>query len=78
MKLEIYDDTTPELEKIVRLRLVRGGPGIIKLVVVSDDGERLPCGTILSLVAGGRIHREVRVDPDCGFELDGEGRVKTN
>ncbi len=78
MKLEIYDDTTPEPEQVVRLRLMRGIKGSVTVVAVSDDGERLPRSTILSLAPGGRITLAVRVNTDFGFDLNSEGCVKTN
>ena len=77
MKLEIYNDTTPEPEKVVTLRL-RKVCGDIMLVSVGKDGERLEAGNILRIDADGAIVRCLNVDSSLGFDLDDEGRVKTN
>ncbi len=79
MKLEIYNDTTPETEKVLRLRLHRdyeGGP--IWLTAVNERGATIPRGHILRLTTDGSIKRCFGVNPAIGFDLDAQGRVKTN
>ncbi len=77
MKLEIYNDTTPETEKVVRLRLVMEGSDAV-LTVVDEDGDRITCSNILSLGPDGKINRRSAVSSSFGFALDECGRVKIN
>ncbi len=77
MKLEIYNDTSPEPEKVVRLRLVREGSDIM-LVAVDEDGKPLGSGSILQLGSDGKIFRRSCVSSFFGFDIDNCGRVKTN
>ncbi len=77
MKLEIYDDTTPETEKVVTLRLQRFcGDGPIWLSAVDERGVTVGGGNILRIKPDGSIKRCRGVEPDIGFDLDVQGRVK--
>ncbi len=77
MKLEIYNDTTTEPEKVVRLKLVDLGH-MIAVHVVDMDGETEVAGRILSFQSDGTIARTASVGSNFGFALDECGRVKTN
>ncbi len=77
MKLEIYNDTTPEPETVVRLRLVKTCRDIM-LVAVDEDGKRLDGGNILRIDAYGAIVRCRNISSSFGFDIDENGRVKTN
>ncbi len=77
MKLEIYNDTTPETEKVVTLRLQRlCRDDSILLSVVDERGKALPRGNILRFGPDGRITRCRGLYPDIGFDLDVQGSVK--
>ncbi len=77
MKLEIWNDDTPEPEKVVRLRLVSSDCAIA-LVAVDASGNMTPGGNILQITDDGEIHRYPSVGSDLGFSLDDFRRVKTN
>ncbi len=77
MKLEIFNDTTPEPETVVTLRLQRdyeGGP--IWLTAVNERGATIPQGHILRLTTYGSIKRCFGVNPAIGFDLDAQKRVE--
>ncbi len=76
MKLNIFAETPPP-EKSVTLKLEQHGDGI-NVVAVDPDGEKLPQGTILKFMPGGRIYRLSTVATTFGFDLDEIGRVKFN
>ncbi len=75
MKLEIYDDTTPEPESVVRLHLVKHGSSIA-VHAVDANGETEPAGRILLFHSDGTISRTGSMNSDLGFQLDESGRVK--
>ncbi len=77
MKLEIYNDTTPETEKVLRL-LLRKESGSIWLIAVDERGVMVRAGNILRFNPDGSIHRCRGVDPAIGLDLDGQERVKTD
>ncbi len=77
MRLEIYDDTTPETEKVVTLRLQRYcGDGPIWLSAVDERGGTIPFGHILRFNPDGSMTRCRGLNPDIGFDLDVQGSVK--
>ncbi len=75
MKLEIYDGATPEPETVVTLRLQKES-GSIWLIAVDERGVMVRGGNILRIKSDGSIYRVRGIDPDIGFDLDAEGRVK--
>ncbi len=79
MRLEIYNDTTPETEKVLRLRLHRDYEGSpIWLTAVDERGKALSRGHILRFNPDGRIQRCFGVEPAFGFDLDAQDRVKVD
>ncbi len=77
MKLEIYNDTTPETEKVLRLQL-RKESGSIRLIAVDERGVMVRAGNILRFNPDGSITRCRGVDPAFGLDLDAQGRVEIN
>lgn len=73
MRFEIWEDVPEEL-KVTGLRLVGAGPDKT-LSVVDGRGKPVSGGELLRVRDNGVIVRVTRVDPDLGFQLDGEGRV---
>ncbi len=78
MRLQIWNDATPEPERVVRLRLVSGVNRTIEVVAVDAYGHMAPGGVILRISEDGEIYRYPCVDSDLGFTLDLVGRVLTN
>ncbi len=77
MRLEIYDDTTPEPVTVVTLRLQRFcGDGPIWLSAVDERGKALPRGNILRFGPDGSMTRFRGLNPAFGFDLDAQGRLK--
>ncbi len=76
MHLSVYPDATPEPEKAATLRLHRDDCGSIRLTAVDERGKTNPRGNILWIKPDGSIKRCRGVDPDIGFDLDVQGRVK--
>ncbi len=75
MHLSIYPDATPEPEKAATLRLQKES-GSIWLIAVDERGVMVGGGNILRIKSDGSIYRCRGVDPDIGFDLDVQGRVK--
>ncbi len=77
MRLEIYDDTTPEPVTVVTLRLQRYcGDGPIWLIAVDERGVMVRGGNIRRIKSDGSIYRCRGVEPAFGFDLDAQGRLK--
>ena len=76
MKLSIYTDT-PKADPITLLKLEHGMYGIA-LIVADEDGVSVPGGIILDITGAGKVLFRDNVNPDIGFDLDSEGRVKHN
>jgi len=76
MKLGIYDEAKI-VERPVILRLSRFVcSGAVELKAVNERGERLIRGDILVILPNGTIKMAEQVDPDLGFQLDKDGKVK--
>ncbi len=56
------------------LKLERDG-GVTRIVAANTHGERLNAGRLLRLGPDG-LERVCNVDPDLGFPLDENGRIK--
>ena len=50
--------------------------GCFRIRVTDADGNARPCGCLATLTRDGRIGRVLGVDPDLGFQLDKNGRIK--
>lgn len=70
----VYEEKTEE-EKKFYLRLVPTSRGVVVLIACDDSGKRLSSGSLLEISLAG-IDRVSWVDPDFGFELDEDGRIK--
>lgn len=75
MKLEVYSEDEEE-DKTVRLRFLEYGGGNFIVTVVDKRGNRLSQGDLIWFNKDGTIHRETSVNPDLGFQLDKDGRIK--
>lgn len=73
MKIGIYEETK---EKEITLRLFAVS-GVIDVYCVDENGDRLESGYLLSFGGSGTVYRIADVDPNLGFDLDSEGRIKT-
>lgn len=73
MKLEIWNETSAEPEKVVRLRLVPDGTGGVSMAVVDDTGSVMQNGFLLHLNAGG-VRRYATFPAGYGFATR-DGRV---
>ncbi len=79
MRLEIYDDTDPEPESVVRLRLVTSLlTKSVAVVAVDAAGSVVDGGHILRITEDGEIRRYPSVGSDLGFRRDDCGRVKSD
>jgi len=78
IKYEIYDEVDDDDEEqptVIRLALEYVGDRV-RVVAVDEDGEGLLCSCLVTFRPDGTIHRHQAVDPDLGFQLDDEGRIK--
>jgi len=75
MRLEIYGEEAKKEEEPTILRLVAIG-SVRYLVAVYGNGVTRNRGNILEFWSDGRIGRCEDVNPDLGFQLDKNGRVK--
>ena len=79
MKLKI-DDGSPHEPGVVYLRLVEAEPDHIVLEAVYDYTETddifAPGGGLLTITGQGRVALAANIDPDLGFALDHDGRLK--
>ena len=75
-KLQVYDPTPREEEKITRVKLLDYGYGIVTVIAVDKDGYEVAAGNLFQLLPNGKIQRVRCVNPDLGFMLDDEGRIK--
>ena len=75
LKLQAYNPRETE-EKSTRVKLEDHGSGIINVVVVDKDGNRVDQGILFCLLPYGTIQRMPSVNPDLGFVLDDKGRIK--
>lgn len=71
-KIEAFGEEPTE--KLLRLKLVNE-PYYVDLYAVDEDGRERTCGRILEINEHG-IQRSTDVNPELGFPLDAEGRVK--
>jgi hypothetical protein len=80
-KLKI-EDGSPHEPGVVYLRLVETDPGHIMLEAVydyDDDPDAsiyLPGGGLLTITPNGNVSLGPNIDPELGFELDHDGRLK--
>lgn len=76
------DDGTQHEPNTVYLRLVESEPNHIVLEAVYDYGNDpdgslyLPGGALLTVTAEGKIALSPNIDPDLGFPLDADGRLR--
>lgn len=75
MKLEIYSEQLKMSERITRLRLEKSGDEI-SIVAVRENGSYIDSGHLMRFFPGGQIRLFQHVNPDLGFDLDEEGRIK--
>ena len=84
LKLQAYKPQ-PEEEKITRVKLEDGsgydygdgyGSGIVTVVAVDKDGNRVDQGILFRLLPNGTIQRMASVNPNLGFVLDDKGCIK--
>lgn len=81
MKLKI-EDGSPHERGVVYLRLVETDPNHIMLEAVYDYGDDpdasiyLPGGGLLTITAEGQLALGPNIDPDLGFDLDIDGRLR--
>lgn len=74
MELEIWTELEAKKEP-TRVRLVKVPGGAIQVCVVDVKGQPVEDGTIASISQHG--HRKWHgLDPDLGFPLDEEGRIR--
>ena len=69
-KLQVYDPTPREEEKITRVKLLDHGNGNVSVVAVNKDGQQIFPGNLFQLQSDGMIWRACHVNPDLGFVLD--------
>lgn len=74
MKIEIFDETPPSSETVIRLRLVEWC-GEVALVVVDERGQRVTNGTILTVKYGG-VHLHGGLCESIPLPRGSFGRVK--
>ncbi len=57
MRVEIYNDPSEPAvpEEVLRVALRADGPSRVKLVAVSESGQVLPCGNLLTINTDGTI-----------------------
>ena len=75
LKLQAYKPQ-PEEEKITRVKLEDDGSGIVTVVAVDKDGNRVDQGILFRLLPNGTIQRMASVNPNLGFVLDDKGCIK--
>jgi len=75
MKLEIYGEQQEKLEQIVRLRLEKSEDAI-SVIAVKENGNRISWGHLMKFLPSGQIHFSQLINPDLGFDLDKDGRIK--
>ena len=75
LKLQAYKPQ-PDEEKITRVKLEDDGSGIVTVVAVDKDGNRVDQGILFRLLPNGTIQRMPSVNPNLGFVLDDKGRIK--
>lgn len=81
MKIKV-DTGGPYEPGTVYLRLLETDPDHVMLEAVYDYGSvtedtvHLPGGGLLTVTAEGRVALSPNVDPDLGFPLDHDGRLK--
>ena len=66
-------DATPD--KVVRIDVKQSADGIV-INAVDENGDIVAGGHLVKLRTTGRIWHCRNVDPDLGFDLDGNGRIK--
>ncbi len=74
MKLEIYDEK--QGEKVVRLRLKSQEDGEIVVLAVNESGKKLSQGNLVGFLLNGQILQYPGVNPDLGFDLDKDERIR--
>ncbi len=74
MKFEIYNEKNEE-EKKVYLKLEKVGD-TIHIIAVDELGDEYECGNLLHINSNGVIIRCTAIDPNLGFKLDENGRIK--
>ena len=75
MKLEIYGEKEEE-GKTVRLRLVKDDDDDIQIYAVDKNGEKVLGGLIGWFNRKGKLNLCSGVNPDLGFQLDEDSRIK--
>lgn len=76
MIIELWKEPepTPEIEKVVRLRVTGDRPGTVVVEAVDEKGQRVSFGS-LARVSNEGLERFVDIDPALGFPLDSKGRI---
>lgn len=74
MKLEIYEEEIKK-EEPIKLALKATIDGI-ELQVVDSNGNRVDCGTLLTVLESGVVKMDGLVARDLGFKLDECKRVE--
>lgn len=73
MKLKIY--SKQEKEQEVYLKLEKHG-GYVVLMTTNKNGERIIAGALLFINSDGTIQLAENVNPNLGFQLDKQGKIK--
>ena len=71
MKLNVFKENK---EEEFYLKLIENGEGI-ELNVVDKNGNRVPCGTILSIINNNLILSN-NISSKFGLELNSNGKIK--
>ena len=76
MKLQIFQESAPEPEKTIILRLVPLSGDHVELQVVDKKGSVVPGGHILCILPHKPCILYTSISEDFGFALDEKGRLK--